>query len=141
MRKTNKSILINSIIRDIYLCNSPQIQENRKGQILNVLNAAVNGDNIKKYLVIPVSKGKESDIYIYILTNTKFLQISIEAEQKVNTLYFELSDITSILFKSPNPKRLVAEVQSFRGVTGIEYSSHNSKITEFFQSVESSLKN
>ncbi len=132
----SKDSIIKDIFKDIYSYSNSKVQKSREPQIENIIRATVNGDIIEKYLVIDIKLEGKDGIYVYILTNKKLIQISIDIESKVDSLSFLLSQMLGVTFKSLQPERLIAEVNFFNGKLGIDYSAPNKRITSFFQAVE-----
>lgn len=132
----SKDSIIKDIFKDIYSYSNSKVQKSREPQIENIIRATVNGDIIEKYLVIDIKLEDKDGIYVYILTNKKLIQISIDIESKVDSLSFLLSQMLGVIFKSPQPGRLIAEANFFNGKLGLHYSAANKRITNFFQAVE-----
>jgi hypothetical protein len=74
----DKKDYIDQIIKDIYNLNIPEIEETRKEQIANIIDIAINGDTIEKYLVIDVIiQNNKPAIYVYVLTNKRLVVFSL----------------------------------------------------------------
>lgn len=86
----NKKDCIDRIIEDIYNLNIPEIEETRKEQIANIIDIAINGDTIEKYLVIDVIiENNKPAIYVYVLTNKRLVVFSVNTTGDINSRPFK----------------------------------------------------
>lgn len=135
---TGKQESLNGIMEKIYSFDVPKIQNERRVQIQGFIDSAINGDEVKKYIVISATLKKDSQeqgILVYVLTNLRLIKIDLDL-QEVQSSSFFLNAIVSIERKLIDGDRAAVEVSFQNGFFGLGYSSSNQEITDFFQEVD-----
>lgn len=134
----DKKAYIDKILKDVFSLPNPKIKESRKEQIADFISVAVNGDTINAYLVIDVILDNKPGIYVYILTDSKLIQIGIDTKDKIRSLTFALAEIVRVERKSTEVGRMEIQIDFKTDLVGLRYSTNDPQITEFFQKVEQS---
>jgi hypothetical protein len=137
----DKKDYIDQIIKDIYNLNIPEIEETRKEQIANIIDIAINGDTIEKYLVIDVIiQNNKPAIYVYVLTNKRLVVFSVNTTGDVNSRPFPLYEIQEVRFSSPKVNKTSVEIILLDDkLLGLTYLAKNTKATTFFQELDQVL--
>jgi hypothetical protein len=134
-KKPTKEEKLNEIIDDIFLLNSPKIDDSRKKQISEFIKGAVNGDNPIDRLVLNANLDENiQGVIAYILTNLRLIKIDISSND-IQSKSFPLSTIIGI------ERKLVDGIAQFsvsfqNGSFGLRYSPSEHKITDFFQKID-----
>jgi hypothetical protein len=139
----SKDAFIQEILKDIYNLPTSRLPEERREQISKLIHTVINGDTITKYLVISVTIDNKRGIYLYILTNNRFIVFPIGvSSNEINTYPFAISEIKKVFFKSPELNKISVEISLFNNqLLGLEYSVDREDITSFFQELDTSVKN
>jgi hypothetical protein len=88
--------ILNAIMQEIFSPDNPPVEEIKKEKIKNFIDTTINGDAIKKYLVISAAIKKDiQGILIYILTNHRLIKVVID-EQELNSSSYFLNAIIGI---------------------------------------------
>lgn len=142
MKNVNKEkdAFVQSIVETIYQLPSPKLDESRKIQISSIINVVINGDSVITYLVSDVNISDHLAIYVYILTNNRFIVVTIDTRNEINTYPFFIKEMQKISFKSPEPNIISVEIElSGNKLLGLRYPTNNEKITSFFQCLDQAL--
>lgn len=134
---TEKEKVFLRVVEAIFeLPQSPVNTTNKKESIVEFIKTAVNEDSVREYIVIDVMLGSKLGVYVYILTDTRFIQIGIDGDQQIDSRAFALHGIINVERKLIGEDKMTVQLVFKDNTVGIDYSAKNSKITEFFQKVE-----
>jgi hypothetical protein len=130
-----KEEALNAIIEDIFILDSPKVDESRKKQISQFIVSTVNGDTPVARLVLNANLDEnKKGVIVYILTNLRLIKIDID-ENDIQSKSFPLGTIIGI------ERKLVGGMAEFsvsfqNGSFGLKYSSDDQNITDFFQKID-----
>ncbi len=136
MLHDEKERRIEVILKKIFDLPKSQTRESIKEAILGIIKTTINGDSIITDLVIDVTL--KNAVYIYILTNTKLIQLILDANNEIESLTLALVDITGIERKSTQDGKMDIRINFSADVVGLTYPVKNNEITAFFQEIEKS---
>lgn len=131
-----KKDFLHTVIDEILALDAFKLSSERSTQILDFIDAAINGDTPELHLTIDANLTKNKlGVIVYILTNMRLIKIDIDTHE-IKSVSFFLDKIISIerkLVDGDNTEVLVSfENDSF----GLRYPAKSKNITEVFQKID-----
>lgn len=136
----NKEVFIQKIIKEINDLSNPKLNKFREDQIIDIMDIVIHNQTPKNYLVTDVNINESLKIYVYILTNNRLITVMINSQEEINTSSVLIRDMQKLVFKSPEPYRILVEIHlSNNSLIGMKYPVSKKTTTEFFQALDQVL--
>jgi|SRR5579871_3384974 len=119
----------------LYALNAPELDRSRKSNIETLLRSTFNGDEVSAYLPLNAQVRREVMGWLfYVLTNNRVIKFDIDT-QEIKSASFPLDTITAFE-RTIEGNREGIKISFQNGSFGLNYTTPNDKISNFFQKVD-----
>lgn len=132
-------IILEQILENLFALNNLKVTAviNKKEKIIEFIKSTINGDKIKTYLAINAHvKPKVLGALLYVLTNVRLIKIEIDKEGSISSSSFFLDKMVSVDRKLIGDNISSIDVIFQNTSIGLRYPISDTKITDFFQTIE-----